>query len=231
MSDANVFITEVFRLGPVVITNTVVVTWFIVIGLGVAAWLATRSLSIHPTPIQVVIEGVVEALDSAVREVAPTHAAQVTPLIGTLWLFIAAANLISLVPSVRSPTGDLSLTAGLAIIVLVSVHFYGIRTHGLKHYLKHYLQPSPILLPFHLVSELTRTLALAIRLFGNIFSLQMAAMLILLVAGFLAPIPVLMLHIIEAIVQSYIFGMLALIYVAGAIQSQQPSQTENRNEP
>ncbi|NOR70556.1 MAG: F0F1 ATP synthase subunit A, partial [Methylomarinum sp.] len=103
----------------------------------------------------------------------------------------------------------------------LSVHWFGIRTQGLKKYLHHYLMPTPILLPFHIISELTRTLALAIRLFGNIMSLEMAAMLILLVAGFLAPIPILMLHIIEALVQAYIFGMLALIYLASAMQSQQ----------
>ena len=107
-----------------------------------------------------------------------------------------------------------------------SVHWFGIKTLGLKNYLHHYLTPSPILLPFHIISEFTRTLALAIRLFGNMMSLEMAAMLILLVAGFLAPIPILMLHIIEALVQAYIFGMLALIYLAGAMQSQQLNSQE-----
>jgi F-type H+-transporting ATPase subunit a len=87
-------------------------------------------------------------------------------------------------------------------------------------YLRHYLSPTPVLLPFHIVSEISRTIALAVRLFGNIMSLEMAALLILLVAGFLAPVPILMLHIVEALVQAYIFGMLALIYIGGGIQSQ-----------
>jgi len=138
------------------------------------------------------------------------------------------ANLASLIPGVRSPTGDLSLTAGLAILVFLAVHWYGIRSHGLKSYLRHYLQPNPMLLPFHIISELSRTVALAVRLFGNIFSLQMAALLVLLVAGFLAPVPVLMLHIIEAVVQAYIFGMLSLVYVAGAIQSQQLKHSQEK---
>ena len=102
-----------------------------------------------------------------------------------------------------------------------SVHWFGIRSQGLKNYLRHYLTPSPFLLPFHLISEATRTIALAIRLFGNMMSLGMAAMLVLVVAGFLAPVPLLILHIIEALVQAYIFGMLALIYVAGGMQSQE----------
>ncbi len=106
------------------------------------------------------------------------------------------------------------------------MHWFGIRTLGFKDYLGHYLTPSPILLPFHIIGEITRTVALAVRLFGNMMSLEMAALLVLLVAGFLVPIPILMLHVIEALVQAYIFGMLALIYVAGGLQSQQHRQTK-----
>lgn len=221
MASSSSFITEVFRIGPLTITNTVVVTWGIMFALTATAWAMSRRLSLTPGPWQVVIEGIVAAIEEAIRAVLPGHYRQVMPFIATLWIFIVVANLVSLIPGLRSPTGDLSLTAGLALLVFLAVHWYGIRTHGLKSYLRHYLQPNPILLPFHLVSEITRTVALAVRLFGNIFSLQMAALLVLLVAGFLAPVPVLMLHIIEAVVQAYIFGMLALIYVAGAIQSQQ----------
>ena len=157
---------------------------------------------------------------------APQQVKQLTPFIGSLWIFLVVNNLSGLVPGVHSPTRDLSATSALAIIVFLSVHWYGIRIQGIKNYLLHYLRPSPILLPFHIVSEITRTLALAIRLFGNMMSLEMAALLILLVAGFLAPVPILMLHIIEALVQAYIFGMLALVYVAGGIQSQQLKQNK-----
>jgi F-type H+-transporting ATPase subunit a len=221
MASSATFITEVIRIGPLRITNTVVVTWAIMLVLGVAAWVATRRLRFAPGSWQVVIEGAVSAIEDAIRAVLPDHFRQVMPFIATLWIFIVVANLASLIPGVRSPTGDLSLTAGLAILVFLAVHWYGIRTSGFWNYLRHYLRPNPILLPFHVISEISRTIALAVRLFGNIFSLQMAALLVLLVAGFLAPVPVLMLHIIEALVQAYIFGMLALIYVAGAIQSQQ----------
>lgn len=224
MANSTSFITEVFRIGPLGITNTVVVTWAIMLALGIAAWAATRRLNLAPGSWQVVIEGIVSAIEDAIRTVLPDHFRQVMPFIASLWIFIVVANLASLIPGVRSPTGDLSLTAGLASLVFLAVHWYGIRTNGLKSYLRHYLQPNPILLPFHVISEISRTVALAVRLFGNIFSLQMAALLVLLVAGFLAPVPVLMLHIIEAVVQAYIFGMLALIYVAGAIQSQQLKQ-------
>jgi F-type H+-transporting ATPase subunit a len=192
--------------------------------LGVFAYLATRHLSIESTPLQTALEGVVASIEQAVGEVAPQHTQQLVPFIGTLWIFIVIANLTGLIPGLGSPTRDLSATAGLAILVFLSVHWFGIRALGLKDYLRHYLTPNPILLPFHLISEVTRTIALAVRLFGNIMSLEMTALLVLLVAGFLAPVPILMLHIIEALVQAYIFGMLALTYVAGALQSQQLRQ-------
>ena len=151
----------------------------------------------------------------------PEQADKVLPFLTTLWLFLIVANLSGVIPGVHAPTGHLSTTAALAILVFLSVHWFGIRSEGLKNYLGHYLRPTPLLLPFHIISEITRTVALAVRLFGNIMSLEMAALLILLVAGFLAPVPILMLHIIEALVQAYIFGMLALIYIAGAMQSHQ----------
>ncbi|MDH5221574.1 MAG: F0F1 ATP synthase subunit A, partial [Betaproteobacteria bacterium] len=106
------------------------------------------------------------------------------------------------------------------------VHWYGVRAAGWRAYLRHYLSPSPLLLPFHLMSELSRTVALAIRLFGNMASLEMAALLVLLVAGFLVPVPILLLHVVEALVQAYIFGMLALVYIASGIQAQKlPRET------
>lgn len=228
MAGSTSFVTEVFRIGGFSVTNTVVVTWGIMLFLAAAAWAATRHLSVRPGPWQVVVEGIVVAIEEAIRAVLPDHYREVMPFIATLWIFILLANLASLIPGLRSPTGDLSLTAGLAILVFFAVHWYGIRSHGLRSYLRHYLQPNPMLLPFHLISEVTRTLALAVRLFGNIFSLQMAALLVLLVAGFLAPVPVLMLHIIEAVVQAYIFGMLALIYVAGGIHSQELKHRQTR---
>jgi len=131
-----------------------------------------------------------------------------------------------LIPGVNSPTRDLSATSALALLVFLSTHWFGVRIEGWKNYLQHYISPSPILLPFHLISEITRTFALAVRLFGNIMSLEMAALMVLMVAGFLAPVPIMVLHIIEALVQAYIFGMLALIYVAGGLQSQQLRQQQ-----
>jgi F-type H+-transporting ATPase subunit a len=209
-----------FRIGPFAITSIVATTWGIMLLLGVFCWLATRRLALDPGPLQTMLEGVVSAIEESISAVLPEHAQLVLPFIGTLWIYIVISNLTGLVPHLHSPTGNLSVTAGLALLVFLSVHWFGVRSEGLRRYLAHYLSPSPILLPFHLISEVTRTVALAVRLFGNIMSLEMAALLILLVAGLLMPVPILMLHIVEGLVQAYIFGMLALVYVAGAMQSQ-----------
>ena len=211
--------TALFRLGPVPVSDTVVTTWGLMLFLFLFCWLATRRLRIQPGPCQVVLEGIVLTIQDAIDAVLPDNGSRILPFVGTLWIFLSMANLIGILPGLRGPTADLSTTAALALLVFLSVHWYGIRIYGLRRYLRHYLKPSPVLLPFHIISELSRTVALAVRLFGNIFSLEMAALLVLLVAGFLVPIPVLILHIIEALVQAYIFGMLALIYIAGGIQS------------
>lgn len=221
-------VSPVFSLGPLVITTPVVTTWGIMLVLAAGSWLATRRLQLEPGPIQVVVEGVVEAMGDAVRAVLPRQSGPVFLFIATLWMFIVVANLVGLVPGFHAPTGVLSTTAALALLVFLSVHWFGIRLEGLRGYLRHYLAPTALMLPFHLMSELTRTLALAIRLFGNIMSLEMAALLVLLVAGFLVPVPLLLLHVIEALIQAYIFGMLALIYIAGAIQSQQLRHPQQR---
>ena len=220
MADQSLTIDPVFSLGPLEVTSTVITSWVITLVLALCGWLLSRRLKLDPGPLQTAAEGIVLTIESAVAEVAPQYARQLLPFVGSLWIFLVIANLMGLIPGFHSPTRDLSATAALALLVFLSTHWFGIRIRGFRGYLKHYLSPSPILLPFNLISEITRTIALAIRLFGNMMSLEMAALLILVVAGFLAPVPILMLHIVEALVQAYIFGMLALIYVAGGIQSQ-----------
>ncbi|MEZ5729280.1 MAG: F0F1 ATP synthase subunit A [Burkholderiaceae bacterium] len=208
-----------WHVGPLAITRTVATTWGVMALLAVFSWLATRRLAIDPGPLQTVLEGIVSAIEDSVESLLPGRVAAVLPFVGTLWIYVALANLVGIVPGFASPTGDLSATAALAVLVFFSVHWFGIRSEGLRAYLRHYLKPNPLLLPFHVVSEISRTVALAVRLFGNVTSLETAALLVLLVAGFLAPVPVLMLHVVEALVQAYIFGMLALVYISGSIQS------------
>lgn len=219
-------VEDIAVFGPFHVSTSLVASIGLTVIVSGGGFLVARHMRRSPSTMQTMIEAIVTALEQAVAEVAGRHTERIMPFIGSLWIFLICANLLGLVPGLESPTRDLSVTAALSIMVFLSVHWFGIRTQGLRRYLGHYLTPSPILLPFHLISEVTRTVALAVRLFGNMMSLEMAALLILMVAGFLVPIPILMLHIVEALVQAYIFGMLALIYVAGGIQSQEERQTE-----
>lgn len=209
-----------FSIGPLGITGTVATTWCLMLLLGLLAIFASRHLRPEPARWQSALEVAVAAIESAIKDVIPAPQAQrVLPFVGTLWIFILFANLTGLIPGLHAPTRDLSATAALALLVFGSTHWFGIRSQGLRGYLRHYIEPSVILLPFHVISEFTRSVALAIRLFGNMMSLEMAALLLVLIAGFLVPVPLLLLHLVEALVQAYIFGVLALIYIGGAMES------------
>jgi len=218
---SEIFAKVIFQFGPLQITDTILTTWLLIISLFALGYWISKSVVSSPGKFQTIIEGIIVASESAVRELLPRHYKEVFPFILGLWCFVVLANLIGLIPGLHSPTRDLSITSALAVIVLLSVHWFGIRIQGFKKYMNHYLKPNPILLPFHILSEVTRTIALAVRLFGNMMSLEMVSLILLLVAGFLVPVPILMLHVIEALVQAYIFGMLALIYIASAIQTQE----------
>lgn len=220
----------VFTLFGVHVSSTVVTTWAIMILLMLTCLLFIRRLRTEsPGLLQVCAEGIVESIEHTVREIAPGANGGIVSFVGTLWIFIAISNLVGIIPQLHSPTGDLSLTTALAICVFLSTHWFGCRAQGVGNYLKEYFRPTPILFPFHVIAELSRTLALAVRLFGNIASLELAALLVVLVAGFLVPIPLLMLHVVEAIVQAYIFGILALVYIGGAT-TQHPVEGQ-RGEP
>lgn len=211
---------DAWQLGPVGISGAVLTTWALMAVLAGASWAITRRLRLEPDRWQSMLEGIVLAMLDAIESFLPRRAPVLLPFIGTLWLFLVAANLTGLIPEMHSPTAELPVTAALALLVFGASHWFGIRSDGLLPYLRHYLSPNPLLLPFNLISELTRTLALAVRLFGNMMSLELAALLMLLVAGLLVPVPLLLLHVIEALVQAYIFGVLALVYIAGGIESQ-----------
>jgi F-type H+-transporting ATPase subunit a len=224
MQGEGIGVANLFAIGPLEFSVSLLTCLGLTLFLGLLFYLLSHKLQRTPGSVQVMLEGIVTTLEGAVEQVAGRHTARIMPFIASLWVFLVCANLLGLIPGLDTPTRDLSVTAALAILVFLSVHWFGIRTQGLKSYLRHYLSPSPIMLPFHIISEITRTVALAVRLFGNMMSLEMAALLILMVAGFLVPVPILMLHVVEALVQAYIFGMLALIYVAGGIQSQEERQ-------
>ena len=135
-----------FRLGPFPMSGTVVTTWGLMLVLFLVSWLSTRRLSLEPGPWQVAVEGIVAAIEDVIAAVLPDYCMKILPFVGTLWIFLVLANLIGVVPGLHGPTADLSTTAALAILVFLSVHWYGIRIHGFKNYLRHYIEPNPILL-------------------------------------------------------------------------------------
>jgi F-type H+-transporting ATPase subunit a len=140
-------------------------------------------------------------------------------LVVTLALFIATANLLGLVPGLHAPTADFSTTAALAVIVFFAVPFYGIRARGLVGYLRHYLEPTPLLLPLEIVTEFSRTLALAVRLFGNVMSEELVIAVLLTIAGLLVPVPLMMLAVLTGMVQAYIFAVLTVVYLSAAVRA------------
>lgn len=219
MRELTVFPETVFMLGPVRITDTVVNTWLVMAAIILAAFFSTRRFDVRPTRLQGLLESIHAAIEGTVREILPVENRFVVPVLGTLWLFIGVANLTGLVPGMRSPTADLNTTVALAFVSYVMAHVVGIAAQGLRGYLTHYAEPTWLLLPFHLIAEATRTVALAVRLFGNMLSGDMVAVIILGIAGLLVPVPFDLLHIVIGLIQAYIFGMLTLVFIAGGIGS------------
>jgi len=211
-----------FEIGGVPIRDTVVVTWVLMAVLAGVSFLGTRRLRDRPGPLQNALEAVVEAIEGLVRETTDFDPRHFIPFIGTLGLFLMVADSVSLFPGVGSPTRDLSTTSALAAIVFVSVHVYGVRLAGVRDYLRTYVEPSWLLLPFNVIGEITRTVALALRLFGNMLSGELIVAILLLVAGLLVPVPMQLLGLLIGVIQAYVFTLLAMVYIAAGLQHGRP---------
>ena len=207
-----------WELGFVNLNLTIVTTWGIMVLMTLGAWLVTRRLDtgLHTSRWQNVLEVVVLGVKSQIEEVGLKQSRLYLPFIGSLFLFILVSNLLGVLPWYEPPTGSLSTTIALALCVFVAVPFYGIRNQGIGNYLKTYVQPTAIMLPFNIISEISRTLALAIRLFGNIMSGAMILAILLMVTPFIFPILMNVLHLLTGVVQAYIFSILATVYIAAA---------------
>jgi F-type H+-transporting ATPase subunit a len=206
-----------FRVGIVPITRAVVTTWGLMAVLTVGCWLATRSFKIIAGGWQTVIETVVVGIDEQIQAIVGREAGPFLPLLGTLFIFLVFANLSGIVPGIRAPTASIETPAALATIVFLSVHFFGIQVQGLGPYLKGYLKPNPALLPLNVLSEITRSFSLAVRLFGNIMSDDLVLAIVLALAGLLVPVPFMAFAILVGLVQAYIFSVLAAVYIGGGI--------------
>ncbi len=207
-----------WRHGAIVLNQTIATTWVVMAGLALGAWLVTRRLTDAPTitPWQNALEIVVLGIRRQIRDAGLSPAERYLPFIGTLFLFIATSAALTILPGYHAPTASLSTTTALALAVFVAVPLYGTRAGGLRGYLAHFLEPSPWLLPLHVLEELSRTLALAVRLFGNAMSGGLIVAILLAVAPFFFPVLMSLLKLLTGTVQAYIFAVLATVYIAAA---------------
>lgn len=203
---------------------TIVFTWGLMLVQVVGAKLITRKLSTDSkrSRWQNLLEIIVTGIEKQIEEVGLPHPERYLDFLGTLFLFVALASFCTIIPGYEPPTGSLSTTAALALCVLVAVPYYGIKEKGLGGYLKSYIEPTAIMLPFNIISEVSRTLALSVRLFGNMMSGAMIIAILLTITPFLFPIVMTVLGLLTGMVQAYIFSILAAVYIAAATRTRKP---------
>ncbi len=217
---SSIFSKVIFSLGPVQITEALITSWAVIVVISILSMILTRRLSLwQPGKMQIILESIVEAIAETIEKTLNANPWPFVPLIGGLWIYIGFMNLVNLLPGLHNPTRDLATTTALAFVSFMSVHYYGIKYHGLIRYLKHYLEPVFILAPFNLFGELSRSAAMAVRLFGNMLSWEMMVAILLVLAGFLVPVPIIILSIVGDLIQAYLFGALTLVFIAGSIQT------------
>lgn len=214
-----------WQYGFIKLNATIVFTWVLMLILTIGSKLITRNLSTDHTRSrwQNLLEIIVTGIENQVEEVGLSQPRKYIGFLGTLFLFVATASLFTIVPGYQPPTGSLSTTTALALCVLVAVPLYGITEQGLGGYLKTYITPTIIMLPFNLISEVSRTLALAVRLFGNMMSGAMIIGILLSITPFVFPVVMTLLGLLTGMVQAYIFTILAAVYVAAATQTKKPN--------
>jgi F-type H+-transporting ATPase subunit a len=216
--------TVLWQHGPLKVNATIAMTWALMFVLAAGSKLITRKLStgLNRSPWQNLLEIVVTGINQQIEEVGLRHPEKYIGFVGTLFLFVAMANICTILPGYSPPTGSLSTTAALALSVFIAVPLFGIGDQGVRGYLRSYVQPTVIMLPFNIISEFSRTLALAVRLFGNMMSGAMIIAILLTITPFVFPIFMTMLGLLTGMVQAYIFSILAAVYIAAATRTRKP---------
>jgi len=222
-----------FHLGPVPVTAGVVATWAIMAVLVIGGILISRRLSLVPSKTQAFFELIVDTVDGQIRDTMRLEPAPYRAFVGTLFIFIFVANWSSLIPGVEPPTAHIETDAALALLVFIAVIWFGIRASGIRGYLSTFASPNPIMIPLNFIESLTRTFSLLVRLFGNVMSGVFVVGIVLSLAGLLVPIPLMALDLLTGAVQAYIFAILAMVFIAGAIGETKPipNTTSQRMSP
>ncbi len=215
------------------LSATIVFTWIVMLLLAGGSWLITRRLStgIEIPRWQNLLEVLVTGIRDQIRETSRQDPGLYLPFIGTLFLFIFTANLLAVLPGFIPPTGSLSTTTALAICVFIAVPLFGIAHEGPVNYLKHYIHPTPLMLPFNIIGEFTRTIALSVRLYGNIMSGTVIVGILLSLTPFFFPVIMQLLGLITGAIQAYIFAILAMVYIASATAAHQDESNSTKNKP
>ncbi|MHC4660756.1 MAG: F0F1 ATP synthase subunit A [Planctomycetota bacterium] len=217
-----------WQIGAFPLNVTIVFTWLVMIIMVGFSWLVSRRLVTMGVPSrkQGILEVLVSGINRQIREVSNQDPEPYLPFVGTLFLYIAVSNVLSVVPYFYAPTRSLTTSAALAVCVFFAVPVFGIRKKGLKGYFRNYIKPTPFMLPFNIMGELSRTLALAVRLFGNMMSGAMIVGILLMIIPYVFPIVMNLLGLLTGLIQAYIFAVLAMVYIASATRVQE--ETEKR---
>jgi len=212
-----------FEWGWFMINATIFFTWLVMFFLTFGSWLVTRKMTSEGTLSrwQNLLEVLVSGLKSQIREVSRQEPGPYLPFVGTLFIFIAISNILAIVPGYIPPTSSLSTTAALAICVFIAVPVFGITNQGVMNYLRQYLQPTFFMLPFNVIGELSRTLALAVRLYGNMMSGTIIVAILLTITPLVFPVVMQALGLLTGLIQAYIFAILAMVYIASASKAHQ----------
>ncbi|WP_339720106.1 F0F1 ATP synthase subunit A [uncultured Paraglaciecola sp.] len=220
-----------WQLGFIKLNATIIFTWFLILIFFISAKVLEYTLkhSNKRTRWQNALETIVLGIEQQITSVGLTQPRQYLGILGTLFLFVALANLLTILPGYEPPTGSLSTTLSLALCVFIAVPYYGIKKRGVKDYLESYAKPTVIMLPFNIIGEISRTFALAVRLFGNIMSGTMVIAIMMLIAPFIFPIVMTALGLLTGMVQAYIFFILASVYIAAATSTSTTQSQLSKN--
>ena len=224
-----VFVLSAGPLGSIPVSATIVNTWIVMAVLVIVGRLATLGIGpAAPTSRwRIGVEYLVEMIRGQIRAIGGGDPERYLPFVGTLFLFVLVSNVLGIVPGFQSPTGSLSTAAALALCVLVAVPIYGIADNGLRGYLRHYITPTPFMAPFNIIGEISRTIALAVRLYGNVMSGTVVVAILLSVMPFFFPVLMQLLGLLTGVIQAYIIAVLAMVYIASA-SGQEPGAAEDR---
>ena len=213
----------ILKIGPISITATLLYTWLVMCVLVISSLLATYRLKplVQVSRFQGFMELVVSIIRSQIAELGAKTPERYIAFIGTLFLFILVSNVLSVVPGFMPPTGSLNTSSALAACVFIAVPYYGIKERGVRQYLRNYIEPTPLMLPFNIIGELSRTLALAVRLFGNMMSGTLIVAILLSIVPLFFPVVMQLLGLVTGVIQAYIFAVLAMVYISSGLRAQE----------